>query len=310
MTGLRLARRLFAGLAGLTLGLAGVIATAAPAQATSPLETKVEYGDVCHGTYVAVIGGSEQATYQWTITTDRGESYWPPLDEAVDTPAGERILVFVPHEAGKIIVTYEGAPAGWPKEYTWTAPPFCAQLSEPTATAATCDTDAQIAIPELLERGGPADRIPVVPRDPMPTAVQPQSMGYPSASPMPREPVTPPGSGDAPEPPVVPAPTPPEQGYRLNGESVEPGSIHTVAPGTHYVELVISGLTIQVWEITIPAPECEDPGDEPGDEPGEGGELPITGSTTTLIAGGAVLLLAVGAGVYLVARRRRVTFTA
>ena len=41
-----------------------------------------------------------------------------------------------------------------------------------------------------------------------------------------------------------------------------------------------------------------------------GGELPITGSTTTLIAGGAVLLLAVGAGVYLVARRRRVTFTA
>jgi LPXTG-motif cell wall-anchored protein len=43
---------------------------------------------------------------------------------------------------------------------------------------------------------------------------------------------------------------------------------------------------------------------------GEGGELPTTGNTTMLIAGGAVALLALGGGLFLVARRRRVTFTA
>ncbi|GAB3955604.1 LPXTG cell wall anchor domain-containing protein [Micromonospora vulcania] len=43
---------------------------------------------------------------------------------------------------------------------------------------------------------------------------------------------------------------------------------------------------------------------------GEGGGLPLTGSNTTTIAGGAVLLLAVGAGLFLIARRRRLRFTA
>jgi LPXTG-motif cell wall-anchored protein len=49
---------------------------------------------------------------------------------------------------------------------------------------------------------------------------------------------------------------------------------------------------------------------ELGCDEGEGGELPITGSSTMLIAGGAVALLALGGGLFLVARRRRVTFTA
>ncbi|NYH45430.1 LPXTG-motif cell wall-anchored protein [Micromonospora jinlongensis] len=43
---------------------------------------------------------------------------------------------------------------------------------------------------------------------------------------------------------------------------------------------------------------------------GEGGGLPLTGTNTTLIAGGAVVLLAAGAGLFLVARRRRLRFTA
>ncbi|MET8353326.1 MULTISPECIES: LPXTG cell wall anchor domain-containing protein [unclassified Micromonospora] len=42
---------------------------------------------------------------------------------------------------------------------------------------------------------------------------------------------------------------------------------------------------------------------------GEGGGLPLTGTNTTLIAGGAVVLLAAGAGLFLVARRRRLRFT-
>jgi LPXTG-motif cell wall-anchored protein len=46
-----------------------------------------------------------------------------------------------------------------------------------------------------------------------------------------------------------------------------------------------------------------------GDD-GEGGELPTTGISTGIIAGGAVLLLALGGGLFLIARRRRVTFQA
>ncbi|MBQ0900675.1 cell wall anchor protein [Micromonospora sp. U21] len=43
---------------------------------------------------------------------------------------------------------------------------------------------------------------------------------------------------------------------------------------------------------------------------GEGGGLPLTGANTTMIAGGAVVLLAAGAGLFMMARRRRLRFTA
>lgn len=46
------------------------------------------------------------------------------------------------------------------------------------------------------------------------------------------------------------------------------------------------------------------------DDDGQGGSLPETGVSTGLIAGGAVALLALGAGLFLIARRRRITFTA
>ena len=269
MTGLRLARRLFAGLAGLTLGLAGVIATAAPAQATSPLETKVEYGDVCHGTYVAVIGGSEQATYQWTglhhrprgellAAAGRGRGHpsrGAPIWSSSPTRPG-RSYRDLRGRAGRVT---QGVHLDRPRP----SAPSCRSppLPPPRATP-TRRSPSQ----SCWSGAGQQSRIPVVPRDPMPTAVQPQSMGYPSASPMPREPVTPPGSGDAPSRPSSPLPPLRNRATASTVESVEPGSIHTVAPGTHYVELVISGLTIQVWEITSSAaPECEDPGDEPGD---------------------------------------------
>lgn len=42
---------------------------------------------------------------------------------------------------------------------------------------------------------------------------------------------------------------------------------------------------------------------------GEGGGLPVTGSSTGLVAGAAIALLLLGAGMFLVARRRRITFT-
>ena len=46
------------------------------------------------------------------------------------------------------------------------------------------------------------------------------------------------------------------------------------------------------------------------DDDGEGGGLPATGLSITLAVVGALVLLAVGTGLYLTARRRRITFTA
>lgn len=61
-------------------------------------------------------------------------------------------------------------------------------------------------------------------------------------------------------------------------------------------------------EATTAAPT---PGASEGPAPGAGGEqLPQTGVSTGVIALGAVVLLVVGGGLYLVARRRRVSFTA
>lgn len=45
------------------------------------------------------------------------------------------------------------------------------------------------------------------------------------------------------------------------------------------------------------------------EEDGEGGDLPATGPPVGLIAGGALVLLGLGAGLFLLARRRRIIFT-
>lgn len=61
------------------------------------------------------------------------------------------------------------------------------------------------------------------------------------------------------------------------------------------------------WEEALEAAglDCEEDDGEGGGEP----ELPVTGSPSLMIAGGALLLLVLGGVIYLLARRRRVTFT-
>lgn len=62
-----------------------------------------------------------------------------------------------------------------------------------------------------------------------------------------------------------------------------------------------------------PTPSPSTPaGDDDAAGTGDGDDdtLPVTGSTAMLLGGGAVLLLGLGTGVYLAARRRRVTFVA
>lgn len=61
---------------------------------------------------------------------------------------------------------------------------------------------------------------------------------------------------------------------------------------------------------TSPEPEGGDD-ETPGPDNGEGGgRLPETGTQVALVAGGALMLLALGGAMYVVARRRRITFSA
>jgi hypothetical protein len=62
-----------------------------------------------------------------------------------------------------------------------------------------------------------------------------------------------------------------------------------------------------------PAPESpapESPAAPESPEPGEGGGLPVTGASTGVVAIVALLLVAFGGAMYVIARRRRIRFTA
>ncbi|WP_436526946.1 LAETG motif-containing sortase-dependent surface protein [Actinoplanes sp. HUAS TT8] len=63
--------------------------------------------------------------------------------------------------------------------------------------------------------------------------------------------------------------------------------------------------------VTASTPASETPGTgTPSTSPSEGGALALTGSNSSTIAGGAVVLLIVGAGLFFMARRRKLNFKA
>src|SRR5690606_23961449 len=94
---------------------------------------------------------------------------------------------------------------------------------------------------------------------------------------------------DCPPPPEETTPPPPEETTPPVEETTPPVEETTPPPA----------------EETTPPEETAPPADE-----GEGGELPKTGNQAVLFGVGALVMLAVGGAMYLVARRRRITFTA
>jgi LPXTG-motif cell wall-anchored protein len=83
----------------------------------------------------------------------------------------------------------------------------------------------------------------------------------------------------------------------------------TIAPG-ETGEATFDAEEGTVVTVTIGDESEEIAWTEPDDCDGAGGGLPVTGASTGIVAGAALALLAVGGGLFLVARRRRITFTA
>lgn len=85
------------------------------------------------------------------------------------------------------------------------------------------------------------------------------------------------------------------------------------APGVAWHKLYVDGCPPEEDPTPTPTPEPSTPAvpeeEEPGGE-GGGDELPVTGASTGIMAGAAAGLVGLGGALYLVARRRRVSFTA
>lgn len=291
-----LPRRVLTGLAGVALGMVGVLGASLPASATAGPEA-ADF-DTCDGTLISLTGITEDD--QYAIEVD-GSPFWP--GEGDDQPEyGENIIVLVPAGPGEIKVLYLEAPETWNEVLvaTWESPPGCTLLEDPGVTQPTCDTPGEIVVPPMPEQ----------PRDDPPDVIiiPPEELAAPSVSPDPE--VT---DSDVTllEPVDDPRPTPSgsRPAFWLDGEMVEPESTHEVEPGSHVLTLEIRGIVLKTWVIEIAEPDCPGPAGDDEDE-GQGGELPKTGAPTGFVIAGGVALFAIGGALYLLARRRRPTFTA
>jgi LPXTG-motif cell wall-anchored protein len=261
------------------IGGAAALALAAPAQATQGPHyeeftySDVEFVDICEGTYVYIKSGNVLPSYQWTITV-AGEEFWSGTLAAGENT--DQAPPLVPSDAGEISVDFKFSPNGnWPKAHTWTDPGECDEPPPPEEQTGEIiwEFDCETLTITITNTTSVEETLTVVPSE-----------------------------GDSVEV-VVPAGTVEEP-----GES-EPVSFPS-AEGL-IVDVQFEGESvIEDGPIEITSEEWAELGCAEEEPPGEGGELPITGSSTTLIAGGAVALLALGGGLFLVARRRRVTFTA
>lgn len=262
-----LSRRLLASVAGLAIGLGGALALAGPAQAEVIVVPPIDTSFFDTCAGTYVELPSTEGV-AWSVTA--GDDTFYPSESADIQDVLGLSLVFVPAGAGEIEVGFDDHGEGWPKKHTWSQPEGCEDLPAPTHTQPTCDTAGEIVIPDLPT---PEELSRLLPEE------------YAWVVELLADVLV----------------------YRLNGEVVEPGSTHTVEPGTYVVTLTIehaavfSEQTVEVnfllksWTIEIEAPECP---------------LPDTGTQVALIAAGALVLLTAGGALYLVARRRRISFTA
>lgn len=302
-------RRLAAGVAGLVIGLGGGLTLAAPAQAQNVEQDNGRVLVDCQTQVYEVdrsgLNDPEPHAWRAVLRDDAGDLLrvlWQSGDWEEDADLGTDLDALVDNgwtisgsfevvadvadiPNGYITVEYwnhnptsSGTAKGWAKygafpRVKWEYEEPCGRVGQPVVTEPTCDTPATIEIPAT----------------------------HPEDTP-PKGPLT----------------------YTINGEVVEPG-VHELPPGTyHVVAHRVGGKKDygKEWEIVITPPDCDEPTPPPSSEqptpgpsepaspsPSPTPGLPVTGAQTGVIAGAAIALLTLGGGIYLLARRRRITFT-
>jgi hypothetical protein len=272
----RLTRRLVAGVTGLLIGAASVLALASPASAHRPT---VEGSAVC-----------DEQTGEWVIT-------WTVTNSETDlTGTLTEVAVDPPAELANIKVGATLPIQGdGPLSDEQRVPGDTTQASLAVTVEWIRDYQKIVAYGmKVIELGG----------DCAPPPEQP-SVGSDFDCETLTVTVTNPTEEDL-SLAFVPSVGDPVEATVAGGESA---TVEFPASEGLTVEVQLAGEPIEVEkpiEITPAewaALECEE-------DDGEGGGLPVTGAPTAIIAGGAAALLALGAGLYLVFWRRRVTFTA
>ncbi|NJP30832.1 PVV-CTERM domain-containing choice-of-anchor G protein [Micromonospora thermarum] len=314
-------RRATAVAAGALLGLTGVAFLATPASAHHTTVT----GTACET--------SEDGVYrvQWTVVNSEDDlagtitEVWTPSDTyVVGVPVGRELPKSGDGKVVGVQYTAKGAElklkitAEWKRgERTVTNTAFGTATvdetctAEPPAQTPTPSPDVTTPAPTPTVTT-PAPTTPA-PTTPAPTPTQPEEPGGPL---VPEEPNAPVFEIVYTCDELVITADNPADGVTatlvLTTEKGETKKLELV-PGkkTEVIFKAYAGLTV------TPSLEGEeaDPADavkwaQPEECGGEGGGLPKTGDNTAAIAGGAAALLAVGAGLFVMARRRKLRFTA
>ncbi|MGN9777820.1 PVV-CTERM domain-containing choice-of-anchor G protein [Micromonospora sp. H33] len=314
-------RRATAVAAGALLGLTGVAVLATPASA--------------HHSNISGIAceTSEEGVYrvQWTVENSEGDlagtitEVWTPSDTyVVGIPVGRELPKSTDGKVVGVQYTAKGAAlelkitAEWTRDgrlhrntATGTAEVDETCTAEPPAQTPTPSPDVTTPTP-TPEVTTPTPTTPA-PTTPTPTPTQPEEPGGPL---VPEEPNAPVFEIVFTCDQLVITADNPADGVTatlvLATEKSETKKLELV-PGkkTEVVFEAYAGLTV------TPSLEGEeaDPADavkwvQPKECGGDGGGLPKTGDNTAAIAGGAAALLAVGAGLFVLARRRKLRFTA
>jgi LPXTG-motif cell wall-anchored protein len=264
-----LTRRLLAGAAGLAIGAVGALALVAPAQAEET-EGQIEtYG--FKKSSVEFLDDCDGTTVTVTSGKVLKKYKWTvSVDGAefdkVQLGKEESADFFVPSDAGEVIeVDFKYSPAGWPKTHTWTEPEDCEVPEEPEE-------------PEVPLEGSVASEFDCETITLSITLDTDEAVTFAVV----------PSVGDAVE-------------VTVEGNSTSDGISFPASEGLT-IDLQVEGESVLEEPIEITSEDWAELG---CDEEGEGGELPVTGSSTLLIAGGALALLALGGGMFMVARRRR-----
>ncbi|MFJ6152928.1 LPXTG cell wall anchor domain-containing protein [Micromonospora profundi] len=314
-------RRIAAIAAGALVGLVGVGALAAPASAHHP-EPSGTYCLAADGltTVTWKVGNSENITAEVTALTSTVPNEFRDGNLAVGATLpkkGDGFLTATQthrftERKPKIELTVE---ARWVRpnrivteHRTVAAKPAGTCAAQPTTPPAS---PTPTATPTVS-----ASPTPSVPASPSPSAttVSPTPTQSPSETPT------------APSVPVEPVGTVESTCDKLTFTVENPADGETVTLTLTPNKGEVKTLTVKPGEtgsVSFPATEgltvtpAADGLDDtepiawekPAECDGQGGGLPLTGANTTMIAGGAVVLLAAGAGLFVMARRRRLRFT-